>query len=218
MRSVSVVTKASGRLRITWRSAAGPSTFDPSASTPAASIGAPSAPALRHWPTGLKFSSAKPTGSMMRWHDAHVGLLRCSSICCRTVFGAAGSLGALLERRHVGRRRRRRRVEERGQDELAAQHRRRAGRHRRQRQHAALPQQPAAIRDRSASPAGSASRRRPGCRSAWPAARPRTCSRPSAAPAHSCSGAGCGRRTAPFPCGSPCGCCRRNPGTAAGPA
>ena len=28
----------------------------------------------------------------MRWHDAHIGLPRCSSICCRTVLGAAGPL------------------------------------------------------------------------------------------------------------------------------
>src|SRR5262245_34682917 len=28
---------------------------------------------------------------MIRWHDAHTGLLRCSSICCRTVFGAVAA-------------------------------------------------------------------------------------------------------------------------------
>src|SRR5687768_16822315 len=71
------------------RSAAGPSTFDPSASTPAVSMGAPFSPDSRHCPTELNFSSAKPGGSMMRWQDAQAALLRWSSSCSLTVFGAA---------------------------------------------------------------------------------------------------------------------------------
>ena len=73
------------------RSATGPSTFEPSASTPPVSIGAPSASVSRHCPTELKFSSAKPGGSMTRWQDAHAGLLRCSSSCSRTVFGVVAA-------------------------------------------------------------------------------------------------------------------------------
>src|SRR5262245_37838205 len=68
-------------------SSVGPFTFDPSARTPAASIAAPSGVLSRHCPTELKFSSAKPGGSISRWHEAHVGFFRCSSSCSRTVFG-----------------------------------------------------------------------------------------------------------------------------------
>src|SRR5688572_25428935 len=88
MRSVSVVANASGRLRRALRNAIGPSTFVPSASTPPVSIGEPSGIVSRHCPTGLNFSRAKPGGSMTRWHDAHVGELRCSSSWALTVFGA----------------------------------------------------------------------------------------------------------------------------------
>src|SRR5579863_3731810 len=83
------VVKASGRLRMACRSAAGPLTLVPSASVPDVSSAAPSAPALRHFPTESKFSSAKPTGSITRWQDAQAGLLRCNSNCARTVFGTA---------------------------------------------------------------------------------------------------------------------------------
>src|SRR5688572_22344329 len=64
----------------------GPSILRPSTSTPAESI-APSFVESRHCPTGLKFSSAKPTGSMFRWHDAHTAFERCNSSCWRTVVG-----------------------------------------------------------------------------------------------------------------------------------
>ena len=39
---------------------------------------------VRQAPMASKFSRPKPSGSMRRWHDAHVGLLRCASICCRS--------------------------------------------------------------------------------------------------------------------------------------
>jgi hypothetical protein len=45
-----------------------------------------SAAALFHdMPSGLKFSSASPSGSIREWHEAHNGLLRCTS---RTSFRA----------------------------------------------------------------------------------------------------------------------------------
>src|SRR4030095_4237940 len=75
-----------------FRSAIGPSTFEPSASTPAVSMAAPVSMVSRHWPTELNFSSAKPAGSMIRWQDAHTGLLRCRSSCSLTVFGVASLL------------------------------------------------------------------------------------------------------------------------------
>ena len=124
-------------------------------------------PSSRHCPTELKFSSAKPGGSMMRWHDAQAGCCRCSSSCSRTVFGAVvAPFVALLERRHVRQRRRRRRVQERRQDELAAEDRRGARRHRRQRQDAAVAEQAAAVRIGQLHLAEARRRRRPGCRSA----------------------------------------------------
>src|SRR2546427_4223467 len=70
------------------RSSTGPLILEPSASTPLPSIFAPLGMAARHCPTESKFSSAKPGGSMTRWHDAQAGLLRCSSSCSRTDFGA----------------------------------------------------------------------------------------------------------------------------------
>ena len=97
-------------------------------------------------------------------------------------------------------------------------HRRRARRHRRQRQHAAVPEQPAPVRigelhlaEARAVDAGDAV-------VLAPAARPRTCSRRSAAPSRCGSRAGCARRASRFPCGTPCGCCRRSPGTSGCPA
>src|ERR1700730_7456677 len=94
-RVVSVVANASGRFRIASRSAIGPSTLVPSASTPAESIGAPSDVSI-HCPTELKCSSANPGGSMILWQDAQPGFLRCDSSCSLTVFGAASLLLLLL--------------------------------------------------------------------------------------------------------------------------
>jgi hypothetical protein len=91
-----VPTNTSGRLSRALRSAAGPSTFVPSASMPPASIGNPSRVVVRHCPTGSKFSSAKPTGSMLRWQEAQTGLARWRSSCSRTVDGR--SLCALSSR------------------------------------------------------------------------------------------------------------------------
>ena len=39
---------------------------------------------MRHAPTTSKFSSARPSGSITLWHDAHAGFLRCSSMRSRT--------------------------------------------------------------------------------------------------------------------------------------
>ncbi len=86
--SVTTVMKASGRPTMACRSATGPLTCDPSASVPATSSGAPSAPVSRHCPTELKFSSAKPAGSITRWQPAQGWFLRCNSNCARTVFAA----------------------------------------------------------------------------------------------------------------------------------
>src|SRR5262249_22417186 len=62
----------------------------PSISAPfhviAALMGAPSSSA-RHFPTALKFSNAKPSGSMLAWQLAHTALLRCCSIRSRREAG-----------------------------------------------------------------------------------------------------------------------------------
>src|SRR4029434_9032912 len=80
------------------RRSVGPLSLEPSASTPLASIFAPSGIATRHWPTELKFSSAKPGGSMTRWHPEQAGFCRCSSSWSRTDF-VADSLPLLLSSR-----------------------------------------------------------------------------------------------------------------------
>ena len=41
----------------------------------------------RHMPTPSKFSSAKPSGSMIAWQLAQVGFFRCSSSRARTDSG-----------------------------------------------------------------------------------------------------------------------------------
>ena len=102
---------------------------------------------MRHLPVASKFSSARPSGSITRWHDVHCGLLRCCSMRSRTVQRAAGIGRALrfFERGHVRRRRRRRRSEQHFHHPLAALHRRRALGDRRQRQDAAVAENAAAI-------------------------------------------------------------------------
>ena len=83
----------------------------------------------------------------------------------------------VLQRRHVGRRRRRRRAEDVLENPLAAQDRRRAVGVRGHRQDAAVAEQAAAHAGLArARRGGTGCRRRWGCRSAWPAARSRTCS------------------------------------------
>ena len=58
----------------------------PSGSNPDASMGASaSMSTVRHWPTASKFSSANPSGSILAWQAAQVGLARCCSSRCRTV-------------------------------------------------------------------------------------------------------------------------------------
>mgnify|MGYP003694800851 CR=1 FL=1 len=49
-------------------------------------------------PTRSKFSSAKPIGSMILWHDAHTGFPRCASRRCRSdvTFTASGSFSRLV--------------------------------------------------------------------------------------------------------------------------
>ena len=113
--------------------------------TPVASTGLPPS-LIRHRPVTSKFSSARPSGSITRWHDAHAGFFRCSSIRSRTdsSLPSDGRTG-LLERRHVRRRRRRRRPEQHFHDPLAAHHRRRAIGDRREQQHAAVAEQPAPV-------------------------------------------------------------------------
>ena len=104
----------------------------------------PSSPRVRQRPTASKFSSARPSGSMLRWHAAQTALLRCSAISSRIVCARPPGL-VLLERRHVGRRRRRRRAEHVFQNPFAAAHRRGARGVRGHRQNAAVPEQPAAL-------------------------------------------------------------------------
>ena len=85
---VTVPTKISGRLMIASRSAIGPVIGAPPASVPLASMGRPPS-VSRHRPTGSKFSSAKPGGSIVRWQPAQTGSSRCCSSRSRTLRGAA---------------------------------------------------------------------------------------------------------------------------------
>ncbi len=140
------------------------------AAAPIASIGVPGLDVSRQAPTASKFSSAKPSGSMILWQPRTAGFARCSSIRSRIVCGAApGSIFVAAARSRGGRRRRAEQVLE---HPLAAQRPGRCGRR------ATSPSgcRPCrAVRAArivgQASRAGSGCRRRSGCRSAARAAR-----------------------------------------------
>ena len=95
-------------------------------------------------PTASKPSSGKPSGSMRRWHAAHVALRLCSA-SRSPQRQAVEALVVGRERAGVGRRRRRRRAENAAQHPVAALHRARAQRRRRRRQHRAEAQRAAAV-------------------------------------------------------------------------
>ena len=102
---------------------------------------------MRQAPVTSKFSSARPSGSITRWHELHAGFVRCCSMRSRVDSVLPPSVAlVVVERRHVGRRRRRRRAEQHFHHPLAAQHRRGAIGDRGQRQDAALAEQAAAVR------------------------------------------------------------------------
>ena len=86
MRVATFPTNTSGWPVSQVRSAAGPFTWVPSWRTPDASTGLPPS-VMRHWPTASKFSSENPSGSMLRWQEAHTGLRRCDSTRSRTDVG-----------------------------------------------------------------------------------------------------------------------------------
>ena len=94
-------------------------------------------------PIRSKFSSPKPIGSMILWHDAHAGLVRCASSRCRSevAFTASGSFSRFVSMPGGGTGRRR--AEQVFENPPAAVHGGGPRGHRRDRQHAALPQQPA---------------------------------------------------------------------------
>src|SRR5262245_36090006 len=71
-----------------FRNSAGLLNEVPSGNDPAASIGSPYSAAL-HRPMALKFSRAKPIGSILLWQLAHTALLRCFSMRSRTDEGGA---------------------------------------------------------------------------------------------------------------------------------
>src|SRR5579862_5985189 len=94
-----------------------PSITVPSGRLPVASIG-DSPSLLRYFPTASKFSSAKPSGSSLEWHDAQATLARCFSNVSRRLlavvlavssrvgtFGGGGGGGAfkILSRIHLPR-------------------------------------------------------------------------------------------------------------------
>src|SRR5262249_33102579 len=49
----------------------------------------------RHLPTASKFSSAKPSGSIRWWQDAHDGFFRCASIRSRSDRGCPSAPASL---------------------------------------------------------------------------------------------------------------------------
>ena len=135
------------------------------------------ASSVRHAPTASKFSSARPSGSITLWQLAHAGLARCCSIRARTVFGApgvssgnggttggggGGGVPIRLSRIHLPR--------TTGDVRSACDVTSRMP---------PLPSRPLRASSVHRHPAEVADRRRSGCRSAAPAARSRTCSRPS---------------------------------------
>src|SRR5215467_4876471 len=85
--SVTVLKKRSGRFMMALRRSAGVFTLEPSHRTPEPSTGLPSSVTSRHWPIGLKFSRAKPVGSMVRWQPAQKAFSRCFSSLSRTDLG-----------------------------------------------------------------------------------------------------------------------------------
>ena len=97
-RSASERTRRSGESNA-WRRLAAPSSLVPSTSWLLASMGTPPSVA-RHLPMRSKFSSENPIGSMILWHAAHTGFLRC---CLHALAHRGGLLRALAfgQRRHV---------------------------------------------------------------------------------------------------------------------
>ena len=156
-------------------------------------------PRSRHRPVTSKFSSANPSGSITRWHD-RTGRIRPMLFhpLARRQQRRPPASASSRRARHVRRRRRRRRAEQHFHDPLAAQHRRGPIGHRGQRQDAALSEQAAAISSAIVT-RWKSRRRRSECRSASPAARSRTCSRPSADRARCDLRGRCCRRRARFP-------------------
>ncbi len=122
----------------------GPASCVPSTSVPLASI-TESPSRSRQAPIALKFSSAKPTGSITLWHDAQLGVL---AMILETLAHRGGDdLRAVAI--NIGFHARRRRRHQRGQQILeypaTANHRRRPACGRRDRENAALAEQAAAM-------------------------------------------------------------------------
>ena len=152
------------------RSSTGPFTFVPSQSTADVSSGTPPSPPcfVRHLASASKFSSANPIGSISLWQLAQGSILAVHRHLLAQSHDLVVAL-AVLKRRNVRRRLRRRRAQNILQHPHAALHRRGPEvLHPRERQHAALPQQSAAIGQLRArgSRGGIASRKCWGCRNA----------------------------------------------------
>ncbi len=72
---MTVAAKNSGRARIASRNVSGPSNGTPFGSVPVESMETPPS-SSRQRPMASKFSSANPSGSIVRWQLAHNGLAR----------------------------------------------------------------------------------------------------------------------------------------------
>ena len=85
------------------RKVSGPFSCVPSTNWPVALMGdLPST--VRQRPTRSKFSSENPIGSMILWHEAQAGLLRCSSIFSRMLPGSLPALSCSSKARNIRRR------------------------------------------------------------------------------------------------------------------
>ena len=128
----------------------------------------------RHMPSALKFSRARPSGSIRLWQELHRGWLAVQLQRSRAGSGSRPltALLGLLQRGDVRRRRRRGRAQDVVEDEQARASPARCGRVRRDRQDRPLVSTPPrGLSAGSVDPAHLVARRRPRCRSASPAAR-----------------------------------------------
>src|SRR5688572_8089769 len=81
--SVTVVTTWSDFVSNAFLSPSAPTNFVPSGNPPDASMGSDDSPRVRDLPTASKFSSDKPSGSMIAWQLEHAGFSRCCTIRSR---------------------------------------------------------------------------------------------------------------------------------------
>ena len=201
------------------RSSTGPLSLEPSARTPLASIFAPLSMARAPLPDRVEVleREARRVDDPMARRTGWILPVQFELIANRLRRRFLPFV-AFLQRRHIRRRRRRRRVQKRRQHVHAAEYRRGPRGQSRERQDAAVAQQAEAVRIRQLDLAEALAvdtRNSVVLRQALVEERVVGA---SAVPSRCGRCAGCSRKAFRFRGGSPCGCCRRSPGTSAGRA